>query len=696
MFPASLNLSELNGKNGFVIQAIDQYDSLGTSVSNAGDINGDGFDDIIIGAPDVGEPTPAGRYSSSRGAIYVLFGEPNLGSNNNIQLTSLNGNNGFSIEGVNDYDSLGTSVSNAGDINGDGVDDIIFSGDENYVVFGGSDVGNNGKVELASLDGTNGFVLKASNYNNTFVSNAGDLNGDGVDDIIIGVPQNQSTNEGTTYVVFGSNNIGNNGSLELSSLDGTDGFALKGIDDNDFSGSSVSNLGDVNGDGFDDIIIGAPDAGPLILNPFPFPQILENNRQGESYVVFGGSDIGSNGNVDLSSLDGTNGIILTGFEEAEKSGISVSSAGDVNNDGIKDILIATRYVVFGSQNLGNSPNIDLSELDGSNGFVLTGDSASSVSNAASSVSNAGDVNGDGISDLIIGSQFTEDGGKTYVVFGKSGIGSTGTLNLSSLDGNNGFVLNAINQYDRLGSSVSNAGDVNSDGIDEIIIGAPNYNFSGSLDGGESYVVFGSKESPSNTIQGTPGNDVLNGTANNDVIEGLAGNDSVQGLAGNDFLFGNNGFDLLFGNAGNDSLEGGLGGDTLKGGADNDLLQGNSGFDVLSGNNGNDLLVGGNDNDVLRGSVGNDTLDGGSGNDSLFGGNGADFFILRAGEGTKSIIDYRDGVDKFILAGGLEFGQIEIVQNINNTQIQLSDSNEVLANLNSVTANSLDSSDFIQG
>jgi hypothetical protein len=109
-------------------------------------------------------------------------------------------------------------------------------------------------------------------------------------------------------------------SIDLSALDGTDGFVLNGIDVADFSGASVSSAGDVNGDGVEDVIIGASGAG-------------------ESYVVFGGPGVGAGGSLDLSSLDGTNGFVINGIDAGDSSGVSVSAAGDVNGDGVDDVII---------------------------------------------------------------------------------------------------------------------------------------------------------------------------------------------------------------------------------------------------------------------------------------------------------------------------------------------------------------------
>ena len=476
-------MSNLDRSNRLIIRGINEGDNSGRSVSSAGDVNGDGIDDIIIGAPFA---DPNGTAS---GESYVVFGN-NSGFTGVLELSTLDGSNGFVINGVDNGDNSGGSVSSAGDFNGDGIDDLIIGASRaepngsdsgrSYVVFGNKD-GFKGSLELSSLDGRNGFVINgidSGDFSGASVSSAGDFNDDGIDDLIIGAPgaDPNSPNSGESYVVFGSNNKKFEASLDLSNLDGR-GFKINGIDGG--SGGSVSSAGDINGDGIDDLIIGASNA---------------NSGAGESYVVFGGKNkITTTKGLDLSALNGKNGFKINGIDSGDQSGTSVSGAGDVNGDGINDIIIGARfaspngpasgesYVVFGNKN-GFEDTLDLSNLDGTNGFTINGIDSNNFSGY--SVSGAGDVNSDGIDDIIIGAPATAN--ESYVVFGsKSGFGAS--LDLSSLHGTNGFTIGGNGFLDFAGSSVSGAGDFNNDGIDDVIIGAER---GGITNAGESYVVFG--------------------------------------------------------------------------------------------------------------------------------------------------------------------------------------------------------------
>jgi hypothetical protein len=544
----SINLSSLSGSNGFRLDGGAASDNSGHSVSNAGDVNGDGFDDLIVGAKGA---DPNGSYS---GSSYVVFGQAS-GFSATMDLSSLDGSNGFRLDGEAAYDFSGRSVSTAGDVNGDGFDDLIvgaassylngFASGSSYVVFGQAS-GFSATMNLSNLNGSNGFRLdEEATYDDSghSVSNAGDVNGDGFDDLIIGAHRADPNGSysGSSYVVFGQAS-GFSATMNLSSLNDSNGFRLDGEVAVDYSGWSVSTVGDVNGDGFDDLIVGAYGADP------------NGSYSGSSYVVFGKASSFS-ATMDLSSLDGSNGFRLDGKTAYDRSGYPVSNAGDVNGDGFDDLIVGaftadsngtdsgSSYVVFGKAS-GFSATMDLSSLDGSNGFRLDGIAGDF---SGRSVSNAGDVNGDGFDDLIVGA-FSADpngnyaAGSSYVVFGQAS-GFSATMNLSNLNGSNGSRVDGEAAGDFSGHSVSNAGDVNGDGFDDLIVGAygadPNGSYSGS-----SYVIFGRSDfgSALPEILGTPGDDTLKGTTaaehfkagdGNDKLIGRGGADSFEGDAGND-------------------------------------------------------------------------------------------------------------------------------------------------------------------
>ncbi len=197
-FPSVIDLSALTGSAGanpgFRLDGIDAGDSSGRSVASAGDVNGDGFADLIIGAL---RADPGG--DDEAGASYVVFGRAS-GFATSLDLATLDGTNGFRLDGIDAFDRSGASAASAGDVNGDGFADILIG------AFGGEPGGD--------------------------------------------------TYSGESYVVFGKAS-GFAASLDLAGLDGTNGFRLDGIDAYDRSGRSVASAGDVNGDGFDDIVIGA-------------------------------------------------------------------------------------------------------------------------------------------------------------------------------------------------------------------------------------------------------------------------------------------------------------------------------------------------------------------------------------------------------------------------------------------------------
>ncbi len=499
-YEAFYNLATLDITQGAILTGAGYgSENKGWSVSSAGDINDDGIDDVIIGAWGA-KNTPDNK---AEGKSYIVFGNSG-GIASSIDLNTLDGNNGFVIQGVDEKDRTGSSVSSAGDFNGDGIDDIIIgvpradlNGNSNvgetYVVFGrpqGTDF--DAILNLSSLGSNDGFKLNGidhEDYSGISVSSAGDINGDGYDDLIIGAYYAESlidnySNAGEAYVVFGFS--GNTATaIELSSLDGSNGFVFHGFEAKDFTGISASNAGDINGDGYDDLIIGSDASG----GDSPA-------NTGETYVIFGqgGSFEPS---LDSSDLNGINGFTLKS-PASERFGFSVANAGDINGDGYDDLVIGApsaspngnskagkTYVAFGSNANSAGSAIDLSSLDGSNGFVLNGVDAEDYSGA--SVAGVGDVNGDGYDDIIIGA-YVADGyaGEAYLVFGFNE-DTIASIELSGLDGSNGFKLSSdVASSDWFALSVAGAGDVNEDGYDDLIIGAPKAN--GNK--GESYLIYG--------------------------------------------------------------------------------------------------------------------------------------------------------------------------------------------------------------
>ena len=651
IFDTSVALSELDGTTGFVLNGIAVGDRSGISVSAAGDINGDGIDDVIIGASSA---NPNGEES---GESYVVFGR-NTAFSASLELSELNGTTGFVINGVSKNDLSGTSVSAAGDVNGDGIDDLIIGAPragtdedvvgESYVVFG-RDTAFDASFELATLNGTNGFVIRGENlqdYSGAWVSSAGDVNGDGIDDLIIGAPYAKGNDDfsGKSYVVFGRETA-LAASFDLSTLNGTNGFVINGVKAGDNSGRSVSGAGDVNGDGVDDLIIGATLSDP------------NGDSSGESYVVFG-RDTAFGPSFELSTLNGTNGFVINGIDAVDYSGKSVSSAGDVNGDGIDDLIIGAHfadpkgitnagetYVVFGST-ASFGASLELSALDGSDGFVITGVDAGDYSGR--SVSAAGDVNGDGIDDLIIGARSADpndvkSAGESYVVFGLEVFTpavdvATATIAVNGLEFGPPPITGTAASENVNGTSESEI--INAlDGGDWITPGAG----SDTVDGGDGrdMLNFGSlADTPGRTnVQYRLDLDLTRGTATtsgDDVytitnIERVTGSifaDRIKGDAGDNDIRGLGDFDWLIGSEGSDNYEGGTGRDMVS------YLDATAGVTVnLGDSSANTGLAAGDTYDSVEritGSVHIDVFFGDEGENDFRGLGGYDVFYSSTG------------------------------------------------------------------
>ncbi len=437
------------------------------------------------------------------------------------------GSLGTILNGVAANDRSGMSVAHIGDINSDGIDDVIvgafqaspggtLSAGESYVVFGrATPPAEFDLAGLATGGGTDGFVVRGiapGDFSGEEVAGGADLNADGIDDVVIGAGFADGgglSEAGETYVIYGRDALTPFPAvIDLSSLpvsgggDGSVGSVIRGALTGDFAGR-VSAGGDFNDDNVDDLLIGAERADPG-----------GRVRAGETYVVFGRAG-GFGAEFDLASLkavnggDGSEGVVMTGINAFDESGTSVDNAGDVNADNIDDILIGApiadstglpfageAYLLFGRSSF--PAEIALSSLlpgnggDGTSGIILYGEQSNAET--GSSVSGGSDVNDDGIGDIVIGASLI-DAGRSYVVFGKN-TPFNPTFLLSSLtttgggDGSQGFVVNGIVSGDLAGRVVGDLGDFNNDGIGDIGIGAFLASPGGVDRAGSTYVVFG--------------------------------------------------------------------------------------------------------------------------------------------------------------------------------------------------------------
>lgn len=667
------------GLQGFAINGpyTDHYGAQ--SISSIGDINGDGYDDMFLGS----------EYASPNGALsgqsYVIFGSA-AGYTSDFNLTSLDGTNGFTIKGIAANDFSGARVSSAGDLNNDGIGDLLIgaygvdtaagaNAGAAYVLFG-SNTGYSASIELADLlpanggTGADGFVIDgivAGGSLGNGASNIGDINDDGIDDIAVSAPDANGT--GTVYVVYGTAS-GHSGSFDLASLDGTNGFVVNGAASGGLTGFNVSWADDVNNDGIDDMLIGAWGADSA------------GRDSGTSYVVYG-SDTGFSASFNLSSLDGTNGYAMTGFGNDANSGFSVSGLGDVNGDGFADVVVGAfrayqnshvfsgqSYVVFGD-GIGHGGLLNLANLNGTNGFSIDGYGGYLVSGYA--VSDAGDFNGDGYADILVSGHAGQPNGNLqegqgYLVYG-SASGHSGTFDLGAIDGTNGFYING-NGYQHFTSAVlSGAGDVNNDGYDDILVNAQGDDTNGTSSG-TTYLIYGTASLQRRDTNLTSGDDVYSASSDSETIYGLEGNDTIDGINGttlgaNDVIFGGDGNDSIRPWGGADYIDGGEGSDTINyywqvngvavdvdlergvqygGYAEGDVLinieniNGTYQDDILAGDDNDNFIYGNRGNDLIYGRGGNDTLVGGPfESDILEGGAGADTLL---GDSGGNVASYR--------------------------------------------------------
>ena len=412
----------------------------GFSANTAGDVNGDGYDDVLVGA---------GNYDNGHhdeGRVYLYLGSA----------AGLGASPAWYAESNSDTAFLGYSVGTAGDVNGDGYGDIIvgalrywngqFHEGRAYVWLGGP----------TGPAATPHWITESNQANAEYgvsVGTAGDVNGDGYADVIVGALQysNGHTNEGRVYVYHGSS----------SGLTTTPSWIAESNQTNAFLGFWVGTAGDVNGDGYSDVVSGA--------------DLFDNGQsnEGRAFCWMGGP----------TGLSASPAWMVEGNQAGALMGKPIESAGDVNGDGFSDVIVSARNFDNGQTDEGQV-YIYLGSpfgLETSPAWSAEGNQA--MGTFGSQVSTAGDVNGDGFSDILVGARTFDNGqtdeGRAYL-FLSTPAGPRTQPSWSSVGDAAG---------ERFGTSVAPAGDVNGDGISDVIVGAPEYT-AGQGGEGRAFVFLG--------------------------------------------------------------------------------------------------------------------------------------------------------------------------------------------------------------
>jgi hypothetical protein len=644
---STYTIADLDGTIGFTIHGGEQ---TGWGIAPAGDVNGDGIDDLIV--------STFGTYA------YVLYGGGDYGSL--VDLASMTPAIGFAFDTAGTSNQWATSF----DMNGDGISDAVLG---NFVLFGSSSgLGNplsfEGGGEVVGIDingdgfgdlvvGQDGGQDPVSIYfggstpetavvdftitaptNIGFaasIESAGDFNGDGITDLIIGAPHTEGHGfaTGSAYVIFG--NEGLNGTIDVSELNGTNGFRIDGAEVASRLGYTAGNAGDINGDGIDDIVINAVDADPTL------------EREGSTYIIYGRTG-GMPPVLDLEDL-GSGGVRIDGISLRGQA--MATATGDFNGDGYADIAIGSpdrspwgeetgpenAYVIFGRPDIPGTINVGM--LDGSNGFTFAGGPGQSdLGRFVSFV----DLNHDGYDDFVVSAPRTDDlEGAVYVIYGHD------TASLSPLVDPTPHLIGTSSNDALIGTSSREI----QEGLagDDLFTGGPST-------GGDQYrggsgfdtITYAGSNVKVTTIL-RPTGDANADAAFNDTyvsIEGVIGTDYADLITGDradNMLNGGGGDDMLNGFQRDDALFGKAGDDSLEGGEGIDYLVGGTGNDTLYGDDGNDHLVGGADSDTLFGGNGDDLLFGGEGTDYMVGGEGNDTYLMKrndtvvVGEGHDTIV-----------------------------------------------------------
>lgn len=452
------------------IEGLNAGDELGYAVSILGDVNGDGYADVMIGAPKNDDS------ASGAGKAYLFFGDKS-GLSGELDPDSAD----VIISGSASNNYFGWSIAGPGDVNGDGYDDILIGAKWNneagtragkvYLIYGRAF--SSQTFSLSSADAT--FKGSAAyDYLGTAVSGAGDVNGDGKADILMSATGYDGTYsaEGLVYLFYGGSL---SGAVSLSSAKAT----FRGEAAYDAAGTALSTAGDMDGDGLSDFIVGVPSSDPS-----------GRSGAGRVYVVF--ADSFSAGANNLSSAN----LKFIGEAAGNNAGNAISGGVDVNGDGLGDIIIGAygydvtsssnegrAYLIFGSDSY-TAGTYNLSTAD----VIFTGESNGDY--AGKAVSLASDMNGDGFGEIFIGAYYNDEvasnAGKVYFYTGRAEADFDAAITLGDSSADATILGETSGSY--AGDSLSSSGDINGDGRTDLVVGASGYDGEDGLDTGKAYLL----------------------------------------------------------------------------------------------------------------------------------------------------------------------------------------------------------------